>query len=517
MTTLDPQVIKLFESNSQNQIHSLCSVVHRVYNEGACVRCAIRLLSIYHIRLFNVTEQGLVEFFHKYASPEQTITYPRESKPCILCFGILQNANSSDELKFKSQLINAVQNCGYEYEDFQFTVTIPNSSVIREACLVKQLADQYRTENLYQNLELIPSIKEVFKWMYAGFIPTRFKMESDFAIALTFQHTETDPELQFFHSKRSGNNRRRDKKRDDDENSKADPPTNNELTVPSILGQIRNQSLETLHQWKLLPVQAINQEAILNISFEYAYVYLAGRYNKFSRTLSQTPWVINGVRKTPYSVEELLGNPVVELMQASGFMFSSSGREDVDVRMLGDGRPFMLEIHNPKHPNCTEDQIAEVERKINESTKLIQVRDLQMIAKSDCNKIKLGEENKRKTYRCVVHVSKELFPADFECLDKLKNNPFELAQETPIRVLHRRSLSTRMKWIYNLTYERINSQFLLVDLETQAGTYVKEFIHGDFGRTNPNFGSILNCEADILQLDVQSIVFDWPPRLNRNK
>ena len=37
---------------------------------------------------------------------------------------------------------------------------------------------------------------------------------------------------------------------------------------------------------------------------------------------------------------------------------------------------------------------------------------------------------------------------------------------------------------------------------TSAGTYVKEFIHSDLGRTMPNLGSLLGCEADILQLDV---------------
>ena len=39
-------------------------------------------------------------------------------------------------------------------------------------------------------------------------------------------------------------------------------------------------------------------------------------------------------------------------------------------------------------------------------------------------------------------------------------------------------------------------------LTTSAGTYVKEFVHGDMGRTEPSISSILNCNCDILQLDV---------------
>ena len=34
-------------------------------------------------------------------------------------------------------------------------------------------------------------------------------------------------------------------------------------------------------------------------------------------------------------------------------------------------------------------------------------------------------------------------------------------------------------------------------------SYIKEFVHGDFGRTKPNLGELLNSETDILQLDVK--------------
>ena len=53
-----------------------------------------------------------------------------------------------------------------------------------------------------------------------------------------------------------------------------------------------------------------------------------------------------------------------------------------------------------------------------------------------------------------------------------------------------------------------------LELCTQAGTYVKEFVHGDFGRTTPSLSTILGCDdVDILALDVKNIVMDWPPRL----
>jgi len=39
-------------------------------------------------------------------------------------------------------------------------------------------------------------------------------------------------------------------------------------------------------------------------------------------------------------------------------------------------------------------------------------------------------------------------------------------------------------------------------LLASAGTYIKEFVHGDLERTIPNVGILLGTEADIIQLDV---------------
>lgn len=43
-------------------------------------------------------------------------------------------------------------------------------------------------------------------------------------------------------------------------------------------------------------------------------------------------------------------------------------------------------------------------------------------------------------------------------------------------------------------------------LTTSAGTYVKEFVHGDLGRTRPSVRDILGCAADIVQLDVVDVI-----------
>jgi len=88
-------------------------------------------------------------------------------------------------------------------------------------------------------------------------------------------------------------------------------------------------------------------------------------------------------------------------------------------------------------------------------------------------------------------------------LNKIKD--LVVKQLTPLRVLHRRTLMTRDKMIHSAQTEIINDHFFVLRLCASAGTYIKEFVHGDRGRTTPNVGSLLGCEADILQLDVESL------------
>ncbi|KEP64807.1 UNVERIFIED_CONTAM: hypothetical protein HHA_202740 [Hammondia hammondi] len=80
-------------------------------------------------------------------------------------------------------------------------------------------------------------------------------------------------------------------------------------------------------------------------------------------------------------------------------------------------------------------------------------------------------------------------------------------QKTPLRVLHRRSLAVRQRRIYAIDFVPVHPQVFICRLDTQAGTYVKEFVHGDLGRTSPSLSSLLNTPCHLLLLDVSNLVF----------
>nr|ACF80348.1 unknown [Zea mays] len=122
-----------------------------------------------------------------------------------------------------------------------------------------------------------------------------------------------------------------------------------------------------------------------------------------------------------------------------------------------------------------------------------------------------GEAEKQKQYTALIWTSRDLTDDDLHNISIMKE--MEIVQKTPIRVLHRRSPLERKRIIHWMEIEKItgSSNYYLLHLCTQAGTYIKEFVHGDLGRTHPSIGAIIGCRAEILQLDVTDVKMDFLP------
>lgn len=116
------------------------------------------------------------------------------------------------------------------------------------------------------------------------------------------------------------------------------------------------------------------------ITFTGPTVFVAGRYNKFSRQLSQSPWILNGKRMSEGSVQEHIVDAIAPYFKVpdSSITFMSSGREDVDVRCLGRGRPFVLEIMDSAKTILDPSSAVAMEQKVKQSG-VVFIRDLQMI------------------------------------------------------------------------------------------------------------------------------------------
>ena len=83
-------------------------------------------------------------------------------------------------------------------------------------------------------------------------------------------------------------------------------------------------------------------------------------------------------------------------------------------------------------------------------------------------------------------------------------------------MLHRRANLIRTRGVTFLSLKKINDFWAEVEIGTEAGAYIKEFVTSDFGRTRPSLGDLLagdeggggggvGWKCDILQLDVVGI------------
>ncbi|KAM5249994.1 tRNA pseudouridine synthase Pus10 isoform 2-T5 [Hipposideros larvatus] len=384
---------------------------------------------------------------------------------CNVCLGILQEFCEKEFIKKVCQKVEA---SGFEFTNLVFSVSFPPQLSVREHAAWLLVKQEMGKQSLSLGRNDIVQLKEAYKWITHPLFSEELGVPIDGKSVFT------------------------------------------RMAVMKALNKIKEEDFR-----KQFPCPPNSPKAVctvLEIECAHGAVFVAGRYNKYSRNLPQTPWIIDGERKLESSVEELISDRLLTVFKAESFNFSSSGREDVDVRTLGNGRPFAIELVNPHRVHFTSQEIKELQQKINNSSNKIQVRDLQLVTREAIGHMKEGEEEKTKTYSALIWTNKAIQKKDIEFLDDIKD--LKIDQKTPLRVLHRRPLAVRTRIIHSMETCYVDEHHFRLYLKTQAGTYIKEFVHGDFGRTKPNIGSLMNVTADILELDVESVDVDWPPTLD---
>lgn len=239
-------------------------------------------------------------------------------------------------------------------------------------------------------------------------------------------------------------------------------------------------------------------------------LYVRGRYRKLDRTLPQTRWpcrrcqgrgcVTCGMtgKTYPTSVEELIGAPFVAAAAAEGTRFHGMGREDIDARMLGRGRPFVLELLRPKHRTIDVGALASDLGP--EAAGRVEVVDPRPASAADVLSVK--EASPEKSYRVGVRGAADLGKVNEALALALGRT---IAQRTPQRVAHRRSDRVRTRRIVSAHLEGGGDGRFTIELRTEAGTYVKEWVEGDDGRTEPSLASLVGVPLDVEFLDVLEI------------
>nr|XP_055060304.1 putative tRNA pseudouridine synthase Pus10 [Misgurnus anguillicaudatus]XP_055060305.1 putative tRNA pseudouridine synthase Pus10 [Misgurnus anguillicaudatus] len=423
-----------------------------------------------------------------------------DSDICPICLGVLQEFCDPT---FVKQVSDAVKKEQYLFESLVLTVSLPAQLSVREHSCWLHVKQEVRQKSMCLGKDDVIQVKDAFKWAIQGKICQELGAavlaNSPFEVSVGFTHPETEEDCHFLATTCPD----------------CFKPTKNKASIFTRMAVVK--ALEKISDEKFTkhypspPKKPSSKCTALDTTCLHTSIFIAGRYNKFSRELPQTPWVIDGERRMDGSVEELIAAPLLSSFRADGFNFSSSGREDVDVRTLGNGRPFAMELLNPHRVKFNRTEIKQMQETINQSSDKIRVRDLQIVTREATSRMKEGEEEKTKTYSALIWTQKTISNTDLEFLGNTKN--LKIAQKTPLRVLHRRPLAVRQRVIHSMSATYLDTHHFTLKLCTQAGTYIKEFVHGDFGRTKPNLCDLMKTDADILELDVESVDIDWPPQI----
>ena len=167
--------------------------------------------------------------------------------------------------------------------------------------------------------------------------------------------------------------------------------------------------------------------------------------------------------------------------------------------MLGSGRPFVLEIKEPKIRKIDLASLEEKINKINEGK--TQYHNLKFCQRDRKAEIKVSSSDNYKIYKALVKCSQKYDKDKLADLNKLN----EIHQQTPLRVVHRRADKVRIKHVHDVSCDVIDDTTFEMTVKTEGGLYIKELISGDSNRTKPNVGEILGVESICEQLDVVEV------------
>lgn len=344
----------------------------------------------------------------------------------------------------------------------------------------------------------------------------------------------------------------------------------------------------------------------LTVELDIRSHYVYGRYRKLARGIPQTKWPCRSCKgrgcercdqtgmQYQSSVQGLIGDPLLDLFGSNEHAFHGMGREDIDVRCLGRGRPFVIEMKQPVKREVDYDALMKL---INESASgQLEVTDMRASNRSEVVRVKDTPAEKSYTIRYKIepitqkdldqitqvmeipknnddrnrrrrdhhrgkkrHVKEQDEPEiDYSQLKKAELTalceerglaksgtkdvlmerlmnfkeetlplPSEdyvmeimaklqgctLAQRTPERVAHRRADKIRKRKVLETSNPSIGIGedgifFGEFSLRCESGTYVKETVHGDGGRTQPSIASLVKAKCTVEWLDVADIHAD---------
>ena len=135
----------------------------------------------------------------------------------------------------------------------------------------------------------------------------------------------------------------------------------------------------------------------------------------------------------------------------------------------------------------------------------IEISDLRWSNRSEVSRVKETRADKSYTIRFSV----EEPPEESAIIESISNlSGVTLEQQTPKRVSHRRADRKRKRKVVSIDNVFVEGKEVQFSVRCEAGTYVKELVHSDEGRTVPSIAGVLESPCEVIWLDVEDIHAD---------
>ena len=282
-------------------------------------------------------------------------------------------------------------------------------------------------------------------------------------------------------------------------------PVKTELS--RLIGKMIEDELDIVVDFERADIMAVvdMRDGKDRVELQVNSVLIYAQYNKYSREIPQTEWHCRKCRGSGCeecdwtgkqymtSVQEEIQEPFIRESKAIEAKFHGGGREDVDAKCFGK-REFVLELIEPLNRDL---DLEALQEEVNESTDKVEIFNIEYTHKDKAADIK--QKHADKEYRAQVETKDEITEEDLENISEVAG---EIEQDTPERVEHRRADKTRVREAYEVSWEVKGPKSFELNVKAEAGTYIKELIHGDEGRTQPNITDLIGTQAECTQLDV---------------
>ncbi|RZC34699.1 tRNA pseudouridine synthase Pus10 [Asbolus verrucosus] len=446
-----------------------------VINKGCCKRCALRYLGCCKSLItFDHPDTCLTNF--GYITTELTVE-PKSKKlknnPCIVCLGLLQDSTLEQMLTHE----NLMKVEEYESQTFVAYITFPTCILVRDHnSKVIKVNHAWRYSVEEKLCKLLNKTYDHHSKLTLHFY-TSYMLEDDMLQEMAIV-----------------------------ENFVRNHGTNilSKHYVTAFLEEVPDETFINLV--KVPPRIPLYEVTLKELKYFSEAIHLIGNYCKYSRQLLQVPSARNR-EVEEFSIETIILNAFKNstgscYREFKEMLFKASSFDERSVRVLGGGRTFHLQIINPKFKSITQRQCRKIEKKI-KKTKIMSVQKLRQATKRDIHSIMDSEQLSPRSFKvlCVVYMCKNI---DY-CVNAVNMHTcVTVLQKTPLRLLQDRDIKKKKKKIFYIRATKVKHKdnFIELDLCTESGFHVPEFVHGDLGRTNPSLGDIMRAKVDVLAIDV---------------